>query len=137
MSDSPSAMRSLVIVRAHNRCEYCQLAQAGQEAAFHIDHIDPRVAGGATTEDNLALACVSCSLHKAAKQIAIDPQTGEEIRLYHPRTDIWASHFEWRGERIVGKTAVGRATVLALKMNRPLILAIRKEEMVRGRHPAS
>jgi hypothetical protein len=41
------------------------LSQAEQAATFHIDHITPVVAGGATTADNLALACVSCLLGKA------------------------------------------------------------------------
>ncbi|HVX85553.1 MAG TPA: HNH endonuclease signature motif containing protein [Phycisphaerae bacterium] len=61
-------MRAEVIARAGGRCEYCGLApQIGQEAVFHIDHVVPRAAGGETTLGNLALACVSCSLHKAAK----------------------------------------------------------------------
>ena len=36
---------------------------------------------------------------------------------------------------LVGLTSTGRATIAALHMNRPLILAIRQEEAVRGRHP--
>jgi hypothetical protein len=35
----------------------------------------------------------------------------------------------------VGVTRVGRATVAALRMNRPVIVSIRKEEAARGRHP--
>ncbi|MGM3305295.1 HNH endonuclease [Anabaena sp. WFMT] len=31
-----------------NKCEYYCLSQAGQAATFHIDHIIPVVAGGAT-----------------------------------------------------------------------------------------
>ena len=76
MSSIPAQLRRLVIERAAGRCEYCGLSQEGQEATFHIDHITPVVAGGATIETNLALACVSCSLRKGARQTAIDPQTG-------------------------------------------------------------
>lgn len=64
MSDIPQSLREEVILRARNRCEYCRLSQLGQEAAFHIDHVIPRAAGGPTTSTNLALACVSCSLRK-------------------------------------------------------------------------
>jgi 5-methylcytosine-specific restriction endonuclease McrA len=64
MSDIPAALADLVRLRARGRCEYCQLSQLGQEAAFHIDHIIPRAANGPTVETNLALACVSCSLRK-------------------------------------------------------------------------
>jgi len=57
-----SSLRRSVIQRARNRCEYCGLSQEGQEAIFHIDHIVPAAAGGPTSLENLALACVSCSL---------------------------------------------------------------------------
>ncbi|MDZ4342267.1 MAG: HNH endonuclease signature motif containing protein [Candidatus Binatia bacterium] len=64
MSDIPARLRRLVVLRVGNRCEYCRLAQKGQEATFHVDHILPKAAGGRTTAANLALACVSCSLRK-------------------------------------------------------------------------
>lgn len=60
-------LRRLVIERADNRCEYCGLSQVGQAATFHVDHVVPVVAGGETVAENLALACVSCSLRKGAK----------------------------------------------------------------------
>jgi hypothetical protein len=135
MTELTPALRVAVIVRAKERCEYCGLAQAGQEAAFHIDHVQPRAVGGPTTEENLALSCVSCSLHKAARREATDAEIGEQVPLFHPRQQQWADHFRWIGERVEGITPTGRATVVALKMNRPLILAIRRQEALRGRHP--
>ena len=131
----PAALRRAVCVRAEDRCEYCGLAQAGQEAAFHIDHIVPVVAGGETVLENLALACVSCSLRKAARREAPDPESGEMAPLFHPRRDGWARHFRWDGVRVAGMTATGRATVVALDLNRPLALAIRTEEVHWDRHP--
>jgi len=77
MSHIPARMRRLVIRRAADRCEYCGLSQAGQEATFHIDHIVPVVGGGATVAANLALACVSCSLRKGARRTAPDPVSEE------------------------------------------------------------
>jgi hypothetical protein len=135
MSDIPPSLHAAVIRRADDRCEYCRLSQFGQEAAFHIDHVVPRAAGGLTTFDNLALACVSCSLRKWAKQTAIDPETNEETPMFSPRAQFWTEHFRWENERIVPLTATGRATANALAMNRPSIIAIRKEEVIRGRHP--
>jgi len=131
----PASLRRHVIDRANHRCEYCGLSQAGQEAEFHVDHIVPVSAGGATTLENLALACVSCSLRKGAREKACDPQTGEDARLFNPRRDSWPLHFRWEGERLTGLTATARATVSAMAMNRALALAIRKEESLRGRHP--
>jgi hypothetical protein len=47
----------------------------------------------------------------------------------------WRDHFRWEAVRIEGLTPTGRATLEALHMNRPLIVAIRREEESRGRHP--
>jgi hypothetical protein len=131
-----STLRNLVIRRADNRCEYCKLSQMGQEATFHIDHVIPVAADGPTEADNLALACVSCSLHKAAKQVVQDPLTTETVKIFNPRKQPWESHFRWEDVQIVGLTAQGRATIAALRMNRPIILAIRQEEAILGRHPS-
>ena len=130
-----AALRSLVAERAENRCEYCRLSQVGQEATFHIDHVVPRTAGGPTDEDNLALACVGCSLRKGARRRAIDPQTGADVVLFNPRRDSWSEHFRWDGVRLDGRSPTGRATAAALAMNRPLMVAIREEEVLLGRHP--
>jgi len=135
VSDISPSLRAAVVRRADNLCEYCGLSQAGQEATVHIDHVVPRAAGGETIADNLALACVSCSLRKAAKQSGIDPETGTEVPLFNPRLQAWAEQFRWEGERIIALNASGRATIIALELNRPLILAIRREEVSRGRHP--
>jgi hypothetical protein len=135
MSDISSSLQAEVVLRVGNRCEYCRLSQLGQEATFHIDHVIPRAAGGPTTSDNLALACVSCSLRKWAKQTAADPDSGEDVPLFNPRTQTWGEHFRWDGIRVVPLTPTGRATVASLAMNRPLIVAIRQEETIRGRHP--
>ena len=133
----PVELRQLVNDRAAGRCEYCSLSQDGQEATFHIDHVVPVAVGGQTVVQNLALACVSCSLRKAARQTAPDPHTGKEVPLYNPRQDKWPEHFEWNEMRLVSHTATGRATVEALAMNRAVILSIRQEETLLGRHPPS
>lgn len=135
MSFIPAALRRLVLKRAAGRCEYCGLAQEGQEATFHIDHVTPVTAGGLTTQENLALACVSCSLRKSARQTARDPQTGEEVALYNPLWDAWSEHFQWVEIRLIGRTKTGRASIEALAMNRTVILAIRQEEALLDRHP--
>lgn len=128
-------LRRAVLQRARGRCEYCGLSQGGQEATFHVDHVMPIAEGGQTVAENVALACVSCSLRKGARQTAMDPQTGSEAPLFNPRRDRWAEHFRFDGVDVVGLSPTGRATVEALQMNRPLILAIRQEESLRGRHP--
>ncbi len=135
MTKISAALRRSVIQRAKNRCEYCGISQLGQVATFHIDHVIPVVAGGKTTTDNLALACVSCSLRKGARQEIEDIETGEVVSIFNPRQQRWDAHFAWNGVAVMGLTAVGRATVQALDLNRSTMLAIRAEEELLGRHP--
>jgi hypothetical protein len=74
-------------------------------------------------------------LRKEARRSAVDPTSGRKVALFHPRRQRWRDHFRWVGVRILGLTPTGRATVSALRMNRPLTLAIREEEAQRNRHP--
>jgi hypothetical protein len=123
----PSSLARQAVARAEEACEYCKLPQWSQEATFHIDHIQPRADGGETIADNLALACVSCSLKKSARIQALDPRSMRFVSLFHPRKDRWSDHFRWtRSWRLMGRTAKGRATIEALGMNRPAILLIRR-----------
>ncbi|MCG5056772.1 MAG: HNH endonuclease [Limnoraphis sp. WC205] len=135
MTKIPADLRRLVIQRSKNRCEYCTISQIGQVATFHIDHVIPVVAGGKTTVENLALACVSCSLRKGARQQLKDSETGEVVYIFNPRQQRWNTHFAWNGVKVIGLTAIGRATVQALDLNRSTMLAIRAEEELLGRHP--
>jgi HNH endonuclease len=117
-SSIPRALRSGVFERDAGRCRYCGLSQLGHGATFHIDHILPRSRGGATALDNLALQCPSCSLHKADKVTATDPETGRSVELFHPLRQPWQEHFRLEPDGVCGGlTAVGRATVVALGMN--------------------
>lgn len=135
MTHTTAALRRLAVARASNHCEYCGLTQDGQVATFHIDHVTPVAAGGATSEDNLALACVSCSLRKGR----VRPQSTSFPARRHlysiPETMTGTSNFYWDELYLVGRTPTGRATVVALAMNRTSILMIRGEEADRGRHP--
>jgi len=132
----PIILAKEVRARAREVCEYCRLPQRSQEATFHIDHIIPRANGGETSSDNLALACVTCSLRKAARLHAIDPQTRELVSIFHHREQVWGQHFKLTDEFLFeGLTPTGRATVEALGMNRVAIVSIRKELSFLGRFP--
>jgi hypothetical protein len=124
----PAHMARRVRKRAGDHCEYCRLSQQWQEATFHVDHVKPRSLGGETALNNLALACVSCSLRKSARAVARDPKTSKAVRLFNPRRDEWDDHFLLLPSfRIRGLTARGRATINALRMNCRVIVAIRRE----------
>src|ERR687884_447625 len=79
-----------------------------------IDHIVPESLGGPTEEANLWLACPLCNAHKSDRITVLDANTDEIVRLFNPRQQTWGEHFAWtsEGERIVGRTPIGRATVI-------------------------
>ncbi len=91
-------------------------------AQMTIEHIIPISRGGNSDESNLCLACAWCNSYKWAKTQARDSATGEEAPLFNPRHQLWHEHFRWHenGVYIIGLTAIGRATVDALKMIRRL-----------------
>lgn len=110
----------LVAERAGHRCEYCRAPEALFNLAFEVEHIIARSRGGVDDESNWALACRRCNLRKHDYVDGIDPLTQEKAPLFNPRTDVWHDHFEVREEKpllIVGKTAIGRATIARLDMN--------------------
>jgi len=83
--------------------------------------------------DNLVLQCPNCSLRKADKTAAIDPDSGERVTLFHPLRDVWEDHFELGADaRCVGRTPVGRATVAALGMNEAIPRMARLCQMMLG-----
>jgi len=131
MSVVPDTVRAAVVARAGQRCEYCRLPTRGQVATFPIDHVVPRSRDGATTLDNLALACPHCNGSKWMHQDGTDAVSGESTRLFNPRMDAWPDHFEWvktRAQKGVldGKTPIGRATIARLQMNAPDMIVLRQ-----------
>jgi len=114
--------------RAGWRCEYCRMHQSLQGATFHTEHITPRRRGGLTELENLAWACPGCNLSKADRVAGVDPQTEALTPLFNPRRDNWHDHFHWNGYEIAAITAVGRATIATLDLNRARRILIRKAE---------
>jgi hypothetical protein len=111
------SLESRVWKRSGGRCEYCRVPQSADELAFHIDHIIPRQHGGQTVASNLALACYACNLRKGPNLSGRDPKTNKVVRLFDPRRHKWERHFRWTNATLVGRTAIGRATVITLGIN--------------------
>jgi hypothetical protein len=129
--------KQAIAERAQGRCEYCQSRADFATQSFSVEHIIPVSLDGETELENLALACPGCNAHKYNKTRSPDPADGKVVPLYNPRTQQWREHFRWNHDfsRIVGLTAVGRATVQALKLNRTGIINIRKALFIVGLHP--
>jgi hypothetical protein len=132
-----AALQDKVRERANFLCEYCHTCETWQYVPFTVDHVIPLLEGGATNEDNLALACFHCNRQKSLRTAAPDPQTGQEAPLFNPRQQQWREHFIWSPDKllVIGLTPVGRATVAALRFNRQRIIPIRAADIAVNRHP--
>ncbi len=125
-----------VRTRAKDRCEYCRMHQALQGGTFHVEHILPQSRGGVLELANLAWSCPGCNLRKSDRVEAVDFVSGATVPLFNPRTNAWADHFRWDGYVIIGRTAVGRATILVLELNQPRRILIRHAEELFELFPA-
>ncbi len=132
-----AATKDLVRQRAGDRCEYCHLPQdATPFITFHIEHV---IAKQHTPDDDnlddrkrLAFSCDRCNLFKGPNLSSIDPESGEIVNLFNPRTDNWTDHFAPRGGKIVGLTPTGRATARLLNMNDSRRVDLREQWLDEG-----
>ena len=123
--------------RAKPHCEYCQCPASHVPVSFTMEHIIPLSKEGKNTTDNLAFACFGCNMNKHTKTHEYDP-ISEQIRpLFHSREQKWEEHFKWRDDfiEILGMTSVGRASIIALKLNRANLVNLRKALIKIGIHP--
>ena len=130
-------LRQKIARRAKERCGHCLVSALVTGVDLQVEHLWPTSQGGLTVEDNLWLACAECNQRKADRTLVVDPLTKKQVPLFNPRQDGWNDHFRWSDDatEIVGLTAVGRATVVALKLNRPARVATRQRWVSVGWHP--
>lgn len=133
----PETLRARIVVADRDTCCYCHTSAANSGIPLSLDHIQPTSKGGTTTFENVCLCCRPCNEFKSDLSTAEDPLTGERVSLFHPRQQRWQDHFAWSADASMqdGLTATGRATVAALRMNRPLLVAARRRWFVVGWHP--
>ena len=126
-----------VALRADHRCEYCHAPEVVFNFPFEVEHIIPIAQSGVDDAINLALACRSCNLWKAAHLDGFDPESNATVLLFHPRTDQWEAHFAVDPERgdILGQTPSGRATITRLRLNHPAQRLARQQWMRLGLFP--
>lgn len=128
-----AATRQQVRRRALHRCEYCHSPQsAAPFLRFHIEHLRASQHGRDDSLDNLALACPDCNRHKGPNLSSLDPETGELVPLFNPRTDLWDECFDLVGPVIVGLNPIGRATARLLAMNDDVRVEMRTELQAGG-----
>jgi HNH endonuclease len=134
---SAGRLRTFVAERAGYICEYCRSPLSFSLQPFVVEHIVPSSKGGTDDPDNLACDCGGCNSYKYNKTEALDPASGRSVPLYHPRRQKWTDHFAWHDNflEIIGLTPSGRATVEALRLNRPELINIRRLLILGNLHP--
>jgi hypothetical protein len=100
-----------------------------------IDHVIAEKHGGATETDNLAYACAQCNRFKGSDIATFDPQTGQIVPLFNPRTQSWHDHFRHDGAVIIALSPQGRATERLLQLNQIDRVLLRRELISAGRYP--
>jgi len=123
--------------RFANCCAYCRTAESLIAVTLEFEHIVPHSAGGETEFENLCISCPTCNRYKSDLSSAPDPVTQEAVGLFHPQQQRWTEHFGWSADstEIVGLTPTGRATIAALKMNRPQLIRARRMWVTMKEHP--
>ncbi len=129
-------LRRLVESRAGQVCEYCLIHADDVYAGLQMDHVISEKHGGATSAQNLALACANCNRQKGSDIGSVDAATGAFVRLFNPRTDVWSEHFRLVGVRIEWRTRIGAATVRLLKLNDALRIEEREILKQSGKYPS-
>jgi hypothetical protein len=130
-------LRERIRIQSGDRCGYCKSSQRYVFVPLEVDHIVPQARGGTDDEENLWLACRMCNNFKSDHIQGVDPLTNRETHLFNPRLQIWSEHFEWSsdGIHILGRTAVGRATIVRLQLNNAIAVMVRREWVTAGWHP--
>jgi HNH endonuclease len=130
-------VRELVFERANRCCEYCKCPADYSTEPFSVEHIIPIVKNGLSDLINLALSCLGCNYNKSTKTEFFEPISQSLSPLFNPRTMAWNDHFMWDETFtfIIGKTIIGRATILALKLNRLQLRNLRRALIAIDEHP--
>jgi HNH endonuclease len=105
------------------------------DTTFEIDHVIADSHGGPTRASNLCLACFACNSFKGTNLSGRDINIHKTISLFNPWRHKWHYHFHWDGARLVGRTAMGRATVATLRINLDHRVAYRQELIDEGVFP--
>ena len=129
-------IKAIVKNRAYGYCEYCQCPSDISTDTFSLEHIIPRSKNGTDNLDNLAFSCSGCNLAKYTKTEFLDVISQISYPLFNPRTMIWDEHFMWHESLtlMIGKTAIRRVKIEALKVNRLPVKNLRRALISIGEH---
>ncbi|MFZ1756009.1 MAG: HNH endonuclease signature motif containing protein [Caldilineaceae bacterium] len=133
----PSALYYRLLEEAGPCCGYCRTCALVIGQPLTIEHIIAIAKGGTSDILNLWLSCRRCNQFKGVQIEAVDPESGIVTPLFNPRTQRWQEHFAWSADatQIIGLSPIGRATVVALRLNNDDIVSARQLWVSVGWHP--
>lgn len=131
------ALYKTVATDAREECGYCRAPQPALPYRLEIEHLVPSSRGGGEERTNLWLSCHKCNKLRSNRVTGIDPLTQQEVALFNPRLQSWNEHFSWQGGGlyIVGRSAIGRATVETLRLNDAYHQSARSVWLLAGIYP--
>ena len=129
-------LRQQIAERAYSVCEYCLIHEEDTLWGFEVDHIVSRKHGGQTVLENLAWARACCNERKGSDIATLIGEPPRLVRLFHPRSDRWASCFHLSSFVIEAMNEIGAATVKLLQLNEDNRLLERRLLADWGRYPA-
>jgi hypothetical protein len=108
------------------RCGYCSIHETEAGAELTVDHFQPRSQGGTDESDNLVYCCHACNEFKGSYWRPDSPR-----RLLHPQRDDLRMHLNLTDDGTwVGLTETGGFHLRRLRLNRPALVARRRERLL-------
>ncbi len=125
----PASVRRLVRRRAGFACEYWGVTETDAGGELTIDHFQPSAHGGADDPANLLYCCQRCNGYKGAYW----PTAPHQTRLWNPRQQPPTTHLlPLANGALYPLTTVGAFTIGHLRLNRPPLVAHRRQQQERA-----
>lgn len=125
----PAHLREDVRRRASYACEYCGVTETDVGGELTIDHFQPQAWSGTDDPSNLIYCCHRCNLYKADFWVA----SGSTAGLWNPRSDPVNEHLLLTNDGVLHPLSErGATTIQVLRLNRPPLLAYRRQRRFRA-----
>lgn len=81
--------------------------------------------------------CQGCNNKKWIHTTVVDAITQKTVPLFNPRIHNWLEHYSWSEDflQMIGISAIGRATIDFLKLNRKGVVNLRLATLALEKHP--
>lgn len=119
--------KQLVRRRARFACEYCGVSETSVGGELTIDHFRPQSKNGGDEIENLVYCCVRCNLYKGDFWV----DNTNAAQFWNPRLEPFENHFRQSEDGLLfAITETGELTLQTLKLNRPQLVAHRRQHFL-------